>query len=188
MQKCNETKSQESRVKNQKCEIKKIIFCLLAVVYYLLPVIANAQEKAKSHEPPPITITSNRMDANKNDRIVTFTGNVVAEQKDITLYSDIMHVYYTEGEDVKEIVAVGNVKTTQPDRTATSEKAVYYKSDGRIVLTGNAQAQQGSDTVKGDKITIFLNDNKSIVESEGTGRVKAVIFPKKEGASTRENK
>ncbi|MBI5892930.1 MAG: lipopolysaccharide transport periplasmic protein LptA [Deltaproteobacteria bacterium] len=160
--------------------LKGILFYLLPLAFSLLPIFAIAEEKTKADEPPqPINITSNRMDANKKEQIVIFTGNVVAVQKDMTIDSDELKVYYTEGDDVREIIAIGNVKITQPNRVATGEKAVYTKADSKVVLTGNPQAQQGNDTVKGDRITVFLNDNKSIVESDGTSRVKAVIFPKK---------
>ncbi|MBI5681931.1 MAG: lipopolysaccharide transport periplasmic protein LptA [Deltaproteobacteria bacterium] len=179
----------KSKVMGYKNGSRLTAFFILPFAFCLLPVIIHAEEKTKANElSQPITITSNRMDSNKKGQVVTFTGSVVAEQKDMTLYSDTLHVYYTEGDDVREIVAAGNVRMTQPDRVATGERAVYYKAEGKVVLTGSPQAQQGSDTVKGDKITIFLNDNKSIVEGDGTGRVKAVIFSKKGEASAKEKK
>src|SRR3990172_8349244 len=180
MQRYDERKNQTTHYRGcPEFKIQKFLFWLLASGFWLLS-FANAEEKTKADEPPqPINITSNRMDANKKEQLVIFTGNVAAEQKDMTIYSDELKIYYTEGDDVREIIAIGNVKITQPNRIATGEKAVYTKADGKVVLTGNPQAKQGNDTVKGDRITVFLNDNKSIVESDGTSRVKAVIFPKK---------
>lgn len=131
----------------------------------------------------PITITSNKMDADRKSKLVIFRGNVVAQQKDFTLYSDELYVYYNEGEDVREIIAVGNVKMTQPDRLATGERAVYERVGRKVTLTGNPQVRQGPDTVKGTKIIVFLDEDKSLVEGAGEERVKAVIFPKK-GSTT----
>lgn len=131
----------------------------------------------------PITITSNKMDADRKAKLVIFRGDVVAQQKDFTIYSDELYVYYNEGEDVREIIAVGNVKITQPNRIATGERAVYERGEGKVTLTGNPQVRQGPDTVKGTKITVFLDEDKGLVEGTGEERVKAVIFPKK-GSTT----
>ena len=40
--------------------------------------------------------------------------------------------------------------------------------------------KQGEDFVEGDVITLFLKENRSIVESAGDKKVRAVIFPKQE--------
>jgi len=63
---------------------------------------------------------------------------------------------------------------------ARAEKAVFYQDEQKIVLTENPLVQQGADFVEGKQITIFLNDNRSIVEGNGKKRVKATIFPKEE--------
>ncbi|MBI5287295.1 MAG: lipopolysaccharide transport periplasmic protein LptA, partial [Deltaproteobacteria bacterium] len=147
--------------------------------------IYAADEKA-TDTPQPIIITSNTMEAIKKERLVIFKGKVVAQQKEFTVYSDELYVYYNEGEkeDIREIIAVGNVKMTQLDRVATGDRAVYYSGERRIVLTGNPQVQQGSDTVRGEKVIVFLDEDKSFVEGTEKNRVKAVIFPKKGSAGT----
>ena len=48
------------------------------------------------------------------------------------------------------------------------------------MLTENPYLQQGPDYVEGQRITIFLNEGRSIVEGNETKRVKATIFPKEE--------
>ena len=63
---------------------------------------------------------------------------------------------------------------------ATVEKAVYYRQDEKVVLTGKPVVKQGNDFMAGDRITIFLNENRSVVESSEDKKVRAVIFPKRE--------
>src|SRR3990170_4757040 len=59
------------------------------------------------------------------------------------------------------------------------EKAVYNRETRLVVLTGNPQVEQDCDVVKGDRITIFLDEDKSLIEG-GDNRVKAVVYPKDE--------
>ena len=48
----------------------------------------------------------------------------------MTIYADVAQVYYEkkeEGNEVREIVATGNVKIQQADRLATGQKAVFLR-------------------------------------------------------------
>ncbi|OGP63911.1 MAG: hypothetical protein A3K22_03070 [Deltaproteobacteria bacterium RBG_16_42_7] len=105
---------------------------------------------------------------------------MVAQQKEYTLYSKELSVYYADGKEIKEMVATGSVKIVQLNKVATGEKAVYHRETRMVVLTGNPQVEQDCDVVKGDKITIFLDEDKSLVEGGDTNRVKAVVYPKDE--------
>jgi lipopolysaccharide export system protein LptA len=63
---------------------------------------------------------------------------------------------------------------------ARAGKAVFYQNEGKVVLTENPFLQQGQDSVEGQRIIMFLNENRSIVEGGEKKRVKATIFPKEE--------
>lgn len=136
-------------------------------------------------ESQPITITSNNMEARKKENLVIFKGDVKAEQKDYTLYSKELYVYYADGQEIKEMIATGNVRIVQLNKVATGEKAVYTRENRTVVLTGNPQAEQDCDIVKGDKITIYLDEDKSLVEGGANNRVKAVVHPKDEKTGTK---
>ena len=80
---------------------------------------------------------------------------------------------------ILKIIATGQVRISRAQGgLATSEKAVYYEDDEKIVLTGKPVVRQGNDFVEGDRITIFLKENRSVVESSLGKKVKAIIFPK----------
>lgn len=150
---------------------------LLPIAYCLSPIAclnAFAGDKAVIDTSQPITITSNSMEGRKKENMVIFRDNVVAVQKDYTLYSKELHVYYGDGNEIKDMIATGNVKIVQLNKTATGEKAVYAKANRTLVLTGNPQVEQDCDIVKGNKITIFLDEDKSLVE----GSVKVIVHPK----------
>jgi lipopolysaccharide export system protein LptA len=118
------------------------------------------------------------MEANTNENRVVFRGNVTAVE-DFTLCSDVLNILYDSNRDVSQIEASGNVRIFQDEKKSTAAKAVYDRKERRIVLTGDPQVTQCSDVIKGDRITVYLDDNNAVVESGAGKRVKAVIMPEK---------
>jgi lipopolysaccharide export system protein LptA len=129
----------------------------------------------------PVNITSDRLEANDLSREVKFLGHVVTRQGDVVIYADEMDLFYQKGSrDVERIEALGDVRIVQGARVATSQKGVYYRDEGRIVLTGSPSLHQGQDVVSGDRITFFLNDQRSIVESKEGSQVNATFLPQQQ--------
>ena len=127
-----------------------------------------------------VVVTSATMEADSKGKVVTFKGDVVAE-KDFLLCSDELKVYYGENEEIKELIAVGNVRVSKGDKRAMGDRAVYDKGKNAIVITGNAVVEQCSDVVRGGKITVYTDSGNMTVEgSETQGkRIRAVIMPEK---------
>lgn len=126
----------------------------------------------------PVTVTSDTMEANTNENRVIFRGNVAAVE-DFTICSDELNILYDSNRDVSEIEASGNVRIFQDEKRSTAGKAVYKRKERLIVLTGEPQVTQCSDVIKGDKITVYIDDNNAVVESDAGKRVRAVIMPEK---------
>ncbi len=127
----------------------------------------------------PITIKSDRMEVLQNQKVVVFSGNVVAKKADLTIYADRLLVYYATKNgkrEVRKLVAIGKVKIHKGDWIARAGKAVYFKTEERIVLEDKPQVWQGENTVKGARITLFLNEDRYVVESEPSEKAEAVIF------------
>ena len=174
-------------------KLQKIITvppCLLALsILLVLCSAASAQKEAAKKQSEAIRITSEKMEVKDQKGTVVFTGNVVAKKGDLTIYSDILEVYYgkkaaaaSSGEGSKsrrkleKIVVRGHLRIVQGKRRATAKKAVYYKPQEKIVLIKDARIWDGANTIKGDKITLFVNENRSVVESSGKDRVEAVVY------------
>jgi len=114
----------------------------------------------------PLNITSERMEGFNKKNLVIFYGHVKAIRADTTLWSDRMEIYFErEEKKVDRIVALGNVKVNQEDKNAVSSKATYYENGQKIVLEGNPRLWQKGDVLKGDKITLFLNEDRILVET-----------------------
>jgi lipopolysaccharide export system protein LptA len=136
------------------------------------PSSPPAEERAKRgfgfefrESSQPIRIKSDGLEWDYNGHVVTFKGNVIANQEDVTLYSDRLVVYYEEASnELTQIVAEGAVRIVQADKRATGEKAVFDNAERRIVLTGNPVIRQGKNVVIGDMITIFVDQDRVSVE------------------------
>jgi lipopolysaccharide export system protein LptA len=65
---------------------------------------------------------------------------------------------------ISMIEATGRVKIEKQDGRATCQRAVYYEDDKKIVLTGEPVAWQKGTRVTGKQITMFLEEDRSLVE------------------------
>jgi lipopolysaccharide export system protein LptA len=131
----------------------------------------------------PVNITSDRMVADNRNRTVNFLGNVVANREDMIIFSDQLSTVYTEQNKVEKIIARGNVKINQTDRTATCQEATFFQlPQQKVVMTGKPKVWQGKNIITGDKIIIFIKEDRVEVESDKQkdgkqGRVNAIIYP-----------
>lgn len=136
----------------------------------------------------PINIISDRMEADSKEKWIEFIGNVVAKQEDSIITAERLKIFYisdngdaTDSETIKKIIADGNVNIVTGTKRAAADHAVYTVDSHVLVLTGNSRAWSGKNIVTGNKITLFLNENRSIVESGEEEQVEATFYPKKEG-------
>ena len=168
---------------------------LMSFVFLFFPQIPSfSQESNTSNQisnENPITVYSNTLELDQEKKLIVFEGRVRAQARDIDIDCQKMLVYYLGSPENKEsnresgridkIIALGDVVISRPESgTARAGKAVFYQNEGKVVLTGNPCIRQGPDSVEGQRIIIFLNENRSIVEGGETKRVKATIFPKEE--------
>lgn len=169
-------------------------FFLLTILLFglLLPCFAGSEtlkEALGKGEPKEMVIKSNKLELDDNRKVVIFTGDVNAKREDFVINCQKLVVFYKslpgkkgEGEgktEVDKIVATGQVKISHAQGgLATAEKAVYYQRDEKVVLTESPVVKRGNDFVEGDRITMYLKENRSVVESSGDRKVRAVIFPR----------
>jgi lipopolysaccharide export system protein LptA len=173
---------------------RKRLFLLLVAFLLLVPVsgLAQAPKKPKMDKNQPILIQSDRLDAYQEKKMVIFSGNAVATQGDKTIKSDRLLIYYKDNPgnpkkkevkdvgnagDLEKLEAQGHVTITQINRVVTGENAIFYQDSQKIVMTGNAVMREGKNVVKGDRIVVFLNEDRGVVEGSESKRVTATIYP-----------
>jgi lipopolysaccharide export system protein LptA len=137
----------------------------------------NADQKPFQSD-SPIKINADSMEYNNKKNEANFTGNVVARQENIVMYSDKMKVLYSEQGGLKQIFALGNVKIIQGEKIATGQKIVYYNDLQKIIATGNPRVWQGDNIIQGNKITVFLKEDRTVVDGGSEERASATIYPK----------
>jgi lipopolysaccharide export system protein LptA len=175
-------------------KISRIIVSLIIVFFsvsYLGAKDADTKNKIKLDN-QPIHIVSDRLDAYNEKKLVVFSGNAVATQGDRTIKADRLFLYYKKDPqapeksgaedigsagDLEKIEAKGRVMITQGERVVTGNEAIFYQDKQQIVMLGNAVMREGRNVINGDRIVVFLNEDRGIVESVEKGRVKATIYP-----------
>ncbi|MGH7315345.1 MAG: lipopolysaccharide transport periplasmic protein LptA, partial [Candidatus Rokuibacteriota bacterium] len=128
----------------------------------------------------PVTVDADQLENLQKEGLVVFTGSVVATQNSSTQFADRMEVYLDDKQDrIVRTVSTGNVRIITRDcRTGTAQRAEYYDAEQRVVLIGNARVWRDDNVVTGERITIYLAEDRSVVEGGQQERVKAVFYPR----------
>jgi lipopolysaccharide export system protein LptA len=141
---------------------------------------ATGRKAGKDDRSQPVTVDADKMERFGKEGLVVFTGNVVARQNNSVQYADRMEVYLDErGDRILRTVSTGSVRIITSDcRTGIAKRAEYHDLEQRVVLLGNARVWQDDNVVSGETITIFLSQDRSVVQGGREERVKAVFYPK----------
>ena len=132
----------------------------------------------------PIDISSDTVEGDQRQNSVTFKGNVIAKQENTTIYANALVITYdSENKKVREIVASGNVKVVNLDRRATGQRVIFNQDENKVVLEGDAVIREGENVVRGERVTYYINEERSVVESGKGGRVTTTIVPPKKEES-----
>lgn len=150
----------------------------------------------------PTTITAKKVTVRKQDSRAVFEGTVVLTRGPLLVYSDKMIVLFhslgsgqtpttspgqvagrssDKGKDtpptmsnhsVHRVEAIDHVKIKYATGNATCQKAVYFSEGDKIVLTGEPVAWEKGTRVSGKQITIYLAEERSVVEGDSHVRIE----------------
>ena len=116
-------------------------------------------------------ITSERTDYDRKEGIILFDRNVFVDDEQYQMHADRLFVFLEGTNDLKRIVAIGNVSITNEQRTASCSRAVFTKAASKIVMygdeTSNAKLEDPSQrggVAEGKKITFWLDAEQVSVE------------------------
>lgn len=142
------------------------------------------------------TVISQKMTFKNQENQAVFDGAVVLTRGTLVVYSDRMVVSFgsqeagaepkpgkssstpAKGPDtvsnraVTQIEATGRVKIERDAGNATCQKAVYYRDEDKIVLTGDPVAWDKGTRVSGKRITMFLAEDRTVVEGGSRVRIE----------------
>jgi lipopolysaccharide transport protein LptA len=131
----------------------------------------------------PTVITSARIEFDYKEMVAVFDEKVRVENPEFLMLADRVLVFLEGTNDIKQILAIGHVSVTNGLRSAACDKAVYTRAAEQLVLTGRARLLRGADSVSGDRIDIWLNDERmevtpgTVVFTPGTAKNKEPVKP-----------
>ena len=176
--------------------MKQVFTIFLLVALLALPgriamaqVTANTalDTKAPVNLSKSVDISADELEANLRKDIVIFVGNVVVAQKDLTLNSDRVTVFYQKGKKdgsaINRIDASGSVRLTTKTETIHSTWGIYDFTDKIITLGGKVVLKRKDGEIKGKQLVYNLDSGLITIESDpkGNGRVKGQFtLPKKQ--------
>lgn len=139
------------------------------------PGRAEKAGKGKPSASRPAVITADRTDYDRKEGVILFDRNVYVDDAQYKMHADRLFVFLDGTNDLKRLVALGNVAITNEARTAACAKAVYTKAASRIVMYGDERGPAvlsdgagkksgGASTVRGQRITYWLDTGVATVE------------------------
>jgi len=168
---------------------KKCLLLSLPLLFLGLYEVSAAEDgSGPIGDRDPVSITASKMVIQSLENKITFEGNVFIKRGELKIEADRAVVFLEEkgakkslkpssslllegasqgGKEISSIIVSGKVDIRQGDRRAKAEKGRYDKEKEKITLTGHPEAWEKDFHVKGEKITFFLAENRTLVsESE----------------------
>jgi lipopolysaccharide export system protein LptA len=171
----------------------------LAVCFGFLSVVignpaglwGQTKPKVAMDKNQPLQVDADRLDAYNDKRTVVFSGNVVATQGGRTIRAERLTIYYKDDKkasgqpsasvndsgSIEKIEAKGKVTVLEGGRVATGDAALFEQDAQKITMTGDAVLKEGQNIIKGNRVVIFLEENRGVVEGGENRRVSATIYP-----------
>ena len=155
-------------------------------VYFSAPeeyikIFTNTVLKADGKE-----LKSVRADYDNQNGVAMFEGNVILRgregKNDYVLKTDQAFAFLSGTNDLRRVVAIGNVRVKSGSRVGRCDRAVYTKGDAKIVMYGEdggssamlADVSKQRSRVDGSRITFWIDteqveviDTKITVDSDG---------------------
>ncbi|MDD5645000.1 MAG: LptA/OstA family protein [bacterium] len=125
---------------------------------------------------PTVITCEGPLNVDYNNNIVILNRNVLVEDKYGTIRADKIKIIFNKDEKkIERIEALGSVVIKQEDKTASCGEAVFLMDSRTVVLKDNPVVNRGTDTLAGEKIIFFIDENRMVCEPGA----KLVIFPER---------
>jgi lipopolysaccharide transport protein LptA len=122
----------------------------------------DAVARLPGGERPALDVTSDHTSWDLAARAARFEGAVVATRGDLELRCDVLGVTLAAGSPPRIVAAdaAGSVVVERGAQTARAERGVLDAARGRLVLTGSPQLTDGPHTMTGERIDVWLDDDR----------------------------
>ena len=143
----------------------------------------------------PIDIRSGSLEFLYAEKRVQYQDKVVVTQGKVTLTCNLLTVTYedlsqsksttqpsspspTSQQRLKEVIAEGDVRLQAENGYATGQKFIFDQDKRTVILSGNVVLREGANQVSGDRVSVYLDERRSVVE----GRARMRLIPQSDNA------
>lgn len=124
-----------------------------------------------------IAIDSDTMVLDDQQSTARWSGHVKAKRADTTLLAPLMIATYDGQGTITKIEARGGVEATQGNKWARGQRADYDAQRGILVVTGNPEARQDRNRMRGSKFIFY--QGADLLEGENVTSIIEVDKKKK---------
>jgi lipopolysaccharide export system protein LptA len=180
---------------DKRCErgVWRRVIVVMSIVFVYLSGLVYSQGLQGTLEKLPaqkgceggattLDVSSERMTFDSKTRIFIFEEKVRILRCAMTILCDRLQVINDTGDkNIERIIATGNVRFQQGTRSAVAERADYFESEQRLVLTGNPRVwdTQDHDELTGEEIVLLLQEEKALVK-----QARVLFHPRKTSLKT----
>ena len=163
---------------------------------------APAMAQLSSSSNSPVDVTADQLEAQPQQCLAIYRGNVEALQGTSHLRTDLLNIYAKPGAAqaqpapgggpsskcgaLDRMEAHGSVYYMTPSEVVKGDDAVYLADAKTITLTGDVVVSQGKNVVVGNRLVINTDTQHATMESNAKGagaanRVRSVLYPGSQG-------
>lgn len=121
------------------------------------------------------TLTSKRADYDRHEGVVMFEERVFLDNSEYQFAADRLFAFLQGTNELKRVVALGNVSVTNGSNNGSCDRATYVRSKARITMYGQSpdkpaaleDSSKGKDRnrLEGDKISFWIDSEQVEVEN-----------------------
>ena len=139
----------------------------IVIINLLLTVYSYSNE---------LKVTAENLEVDRENRISVFSGDVYVYNKDIRIWSEKLIVKFDNTKnEIEQLNAEYSVKIIKDEITATGDIGVYYPKSEKLNLLGNVEVLEKNNYVKCDELYLDIKNSTSIMKSDSSKRVEALI-------------
>ncbi|MFN0063044.1 MAG: LptA/OstA family protein [Myxococcaceae bacterium] len=122
----------------------------------------------------PIEVKAEHLQVQAKLGQATWTGNVRAKRGATHLTCDRLVAHYRIGNEITHLECFGNVEVVDGTKWAKGERADFNNETAVLVVTGNPEAREGKNHMRGTKVifdvakdTLDVEKAQAIFETKG---------------------
>ncbi|MEW5742456.1 MAG: LptA/OstA family protein, partial [Myxococcota bacterium] len=115
-----------------------------------------------------LAIDADRLVLDQQRNVASWTGHVRVTRGPTLITAPELIAHSDERGEITRVQAKGGVEATERDRWARGQRADYDVKRGVLVVTGNPEARQGKNRMRGSKVTFLPGADFIEVENATT--------------------